>query len=111
MIRRPPVSTRTDTLFPYTTRFRSRQIGVETQIEPLVMLDQGDVGAFASRRARSVAGHLAFADAEPPSGESGLEVGDGLFEPGRGRSLARSEGRRVGKECVSTCRSRGSPHD
>src|SRR3546814_13088738 len=25
MIRRPPRSTRTDTLFPYTTRFRSRQ--------------------------------------------------------------------------------------
>src|SRR3546814_3014019 len=24
MIRRPPISTRTDTLFPYTTRFRSR---------------------------------------------------------------------------------------
>src|SRR3546814_19712852 len=24
MIRRPPTSTRTDTLFPYTTRFRSR---------------------------------------------------------------------------------------
>src|SRR3546814_11344231 len=28
MIRRPPRSTRTDTLFPYTTRFRShRQVG------------------------------------------------------------------------------------
>src|SRR3546814_20814230 len=26
MIRRPPRSTRTDTLFPYTTLFRSRQI-------------------------------------------------------------------------------------
>src|SRR3546814_14337050 len=26
-----------------------------------------------------------------------------------GRSLGRSEERRVGKECVSTCRSRGSP--
>src|SRR3546814_15422944 len=25
------------------------------------------------------------------------------------RAAARSEGRRVGKECVSTCRSRGSP--
>src|SRR3546814_11124755 len=24
MLRRPPISTRTDTLFPYTTRFRSR---------------------------------------------------------------------------------------
>src|SRR3546814_2215620 len=26
MIRRPPISTRTDTLFPYTTLFRSHQI-------------------------------------------------------------------------------------
>src|SRR3546814_720537 len=26
MIRRPPRSTRTDTLFPYTTRFRSQQV-------------------------------------------------------------------------------------
>src|SRR3546814_13539782 len=28
MIRRPPRSTRTDTLFPYTTRFRSRGCGI-----------------------------------------------------------------------------------
>src|SRR3546814_10113104 len=28
MIRRPPRSTRTDTLFPYTTLFRSRRLGV-----------------------------------------------------------------------------------
>src|SRR3546814_2703770 len=28
MIRRPPRSTRTDTLFPYTTLFRSRGLGV-----------------------------------------------------------------------------------
>src|SRR3546814_1339781 len=28
MIRRPPRSTRTDTLFPYTTLFRSRQIEI-----------------------------------------------------------------------------------
>src|SRR3546814_9419804 len=27
MIRRPPRSTRTDTLFPYTTLFRSKEIG------------------------------------------------------------------------------------
>src|SRR3546814_1591948 len=27
MIRRPPISTRTDTLFPYTTLFRSRRAG------------------------------------------------------------------------------------
>src|SRR3546814_18071365 len=28
MIRRPPRSTRTDTLFPYTTLFRSRRFGI-----------------------------------------------------------------------------------
>src|SRR3546814_6272472 len=28
MIRRPPRSTRTDTLFPYTTRFRSRTLAI-----------------------------------------------------------------------------------
>src|SRR3546814_19796081 len=30
MIRRPPVSTRTDTLFPYTTRFRSARLSTLT---------------------------------------------------------------------------------
>src|SRR3546814_2559926 len=33
MIRRPPISTRTDTLFPYTTLFRS---GSATELAPLV---------------------------------------------------------------------------
>src|SRR3546814_1125907 len=28
MLRRPPISTRTDTLFPYTTLFRSRDIDI-----------------------------------------------------------------------------------
>src|SRR3546814_5148474 len=37
MIRRPPRSTRTDTLFPYTTLFRSHQHG------------QGRLGDFAAR--------------------------------------------------------------
>src|SRR3546814_4651839 len=32
MIRRPPRSTRTDTLFPYTTLFRSRQLEASRQI-------------------------------------------------------------------------------
>src|SRR3546814_5950718 len=31
MIRRPPISTRTDTLFPYTTRFRSPPAGVRRE--------------------------------------------------------------------------------
>src|SRR3546814_11780017 len=39
MMRRPPRSTRTDTLFPYTTLFRSR-------------VEEGDIGARISRNAR-----------------------------------------------------------
>src|SRR3546814_8237318 len=34
MIRRPPRSTRTDTLFPYTTRFRSVEIGPAAEPAP-----------------------------------------------------------------------------
>src|SRR3546814_19789530 len=33
-----------------------------------------------------------------------------IREPGTARRAARSEERRVGKECVSTCRSRWSPY-
>src|SRR3546814_15680689 len=68
-IRRPPRSTRTDTLFPYTTLFRSsdRHLG---------------------RHHRLCGCRLC----------------------GDGRPADRSEERRVGKECVSTCRSRWSPY-
>src|SRR3546814_19053991 len=45
MIRRPPRSTRTDTLFPYTTLFRS-VIMVDFDI------DQADVPAFLAAMAR-----------------------------------------------------------
>src|SRR3546814_6447869 len=40
MIRRPPRSTRTDTLFPYTTLFRSRR-GVPVRL-PASLRQQGD---------------------------------------------------------------------
>src|SRR3546814_3866270 len=35
MIRRPPRSTRTDTLFPYTQLFRSRQADIGRQLDPV----------------------------------------------------------------------------
>src|SRR3546814_6898844 len=45
MIRRPPRSTRTDTLFPYTTLFRS------IAVDPHLVLDRaaGDAIAFTQR--------------------------------------------------------------
>src|SRR3546814_11576679 len=48
---------------------------------------------------------------EPEVKEDGTPTGYYLVTAGEGRRLAmRSEERRVGKECVSTCRSRWSPY-
>src|SRR3546814_6786761 len=43
MIRRPPRSTRTDTLFPYTTLFRSESGGRAAQARPDETENQGHV--------------------------------------------------------------------
>src|SRR3546814_5697977 len=50
MIRRPPRSTRTDTLFPYTTLFRSHP----GRPHQLVRIDGDEPAAAAHRRARSL---------------------------------------------------------
>src|SRR3546814_16672744 len=42
MIRRPPRSTRTDTLFPYTTLFRSPRLWDATAIRDLPVIDFAD---------------------------------------------------------------------
>src|SRR3546814_14342230 len=39
MIRHPPRSTRTDTLFPYTTLFRSRETPLKTRSHPRAVVD------------------------------------------------------------------------
>src|SRR3546814_16122845 len=49
MIRRPPRSTRTDTLFPYTTLFRSEIISRHLHHGPVAGLDEGDVGGLHPR--------------------------------------------------------------
>src|SRR3546814_16444605 len=49
MIRRPPRSTRTDTLFPYTTLFRSGSLG-ETLVELLVEREEA-LHVLRARRA------------------------------------------------------------
>src|SRR3546814_10797778 len=61
MIRRPPRSTRTDTLFPYTTLFRSLFLGVgdfatrARHVLFVATIDAGDaVGALAHRSAVAV---------------------------------------------------------
>src|SRR3546814_14741912 len=109
MIRRPPRSTRTDTLFPYTTLFRSGRLRrfagrIFELVERAARCVQPRLGLAAQRdetvqRRRLLWGQaLAVLDR--------LQIADTLSELRQG--LARSEERRVGKECVSTCRYRWS---
>src|SRR3546814_13196657 len=110
MIRRPPRSTRTDTLFPYTTLFRSlvrdRHCDVPAGGEMLadlaaepVDVDHGAPHAGLDQPVDAVIEQAAAGDGDQ---RLGCAVGQ--------RTQARSEERRVGTECVSTCRSRGSPY-
>src|SRR3546814_17559471 len=103
MIRRPPRSTRTDTLFPYTTLFRSDRGWV------LTLSGQSQLGLSSLIDA-------ATTDPQYPDVHAFLAIvffRNGLVQEASrelDRFDARSEERRVGKECVSTCRSRWSPY-
>src|SRR3546814_8441489 len=56
MIRRPPRSTRTDTLFPYTTLFRSGGVvGAEHSRLLLTVADGGEAGGIGAQRNQIVA--------------------------------------------------------
>src|SRR3546814_14730908 len=130
MIPRPPISTLTDTLVPYTTLFRSRlrpdhgryrlcrkrrrrphprcrsrSLCIQTHLRDEIYRDRGGIvqGPRSSLNASAakfdesdgVLFRLAGTDQVPVNA---VRVG-----------CLRSEERRVGKECVSTCRSRWSP--
>src|SRR3546814_6272661 len=77
MIRRPPISTRTDTLFPYTTLFRSHRVsGAAQLLEPgLLELDVLLVGHARLRGPPTRRDALAapVADRQP----EGVELGAG----------------------------------
>src|SRR3546814_5684425 len=97
MIRRPPRSTRTDTLFPYTTLFRS-------------LCGTGRKAGLAVRRARRIVGVGLQPAAPPPPGASRL-AGDAAspqrvrgaqmddLSPWRGRRGQR--GRRAALSCLA----------
>src|SRR3546814_4968749 len=157
MRRRPPRSTRTDTLFPYTTLFRSLRQWLSPWYLEIKFVHLAAVMAWlwstsvayvhyllpafhAWRRNPDDEGVIALRDwvmdrfdrgaviehiAFPIVMISGpllywvggwdrsatwlmikLLIVVGFFLP-----IERSEERRVGKECVSTCRSRWSPYD
>src|SRR3546814_21155519 len=127
MIRRPPRSTRTDTLFPYTTLFRAilglfaLGIAFESAIR---LVDPTDV-AFGEATIVAIIGlavnvvsaallagghHHGHDHEHGPSHAHGKDNNlRSAYMHVLADALTRSEERRVGKECVSTCRSRWSP--
>src|SRR3546814_19538192 len=121
MGRRPPTSTRSDTLLPYTTLFRSpiavpadRSRAVCGCLLPLVFaleewMDGLNDPIVPDSEARGLLAMLPAAF-RPYASLARFDRPIGwwlLFWPGAW--AVRSEERRVGKECVSTCRSRWSP--
>src|SRR3546814_19453314 len=111
MVRRPPISTRTYTLFPYTTLFRSKYD---------IVIDGGttehifDIACALFNCAKMVKlnGYIYH---DVPMNM--LNHGFFNFNPTllcdfyeANGFETRSEERRVGKECVSTCRSRWSAY-
>src|SRR3546814_16210927 len=130
MIRRPPRSTRTDTLFPYTTLFRSREHVLELlQLTDLVDLAIPRGGErlirFVAENARvpvikhyKGVCHLYVDAAADPAADTHLAVDGKLSRPGVCNALAtmlvhadiadkwlpRPDERSVGAEYVVPCR-------
>src|SRR3546814_13322605 len=125
MIRRPPRSTRTDTLFPYTTLFRSARyphpLGlVQLEGRPQFLLAPYSCARTRARlRGRARGG--AYGPSEPlaalleacrqaDSGHAGPQGLDGApWRPAPALWLRREDERRGGKECVSSGRTGGGP--
>src|SRR3546814_18151416 len=114
MRRRPPRSTRTDTLFPYTTLCRSGDLRLGVCVEAIEGQDRVTGVRLADGTVVSadlVIVGIGIVPAVEPLIAAGAEGGNGVLVDGHCQTtLPRSEERRVGKECVSTCRSRGAPY-
>src|SRR3546814_12991107 len=114
MIRRPPRSTRTDTLFPYTTLFRSI-----LQVRPGQGFGRGGGGPrppeFKPEDVAAIEKQVTGVTAVAPQAQTSVTAiynGNNWSTTINGTTDAyfqvqpRSEERRVGNECVSTCSSR-----
>src|SRR3546814_15870386 len=88
---------------------RFAMYGIGLAVEKQVALPKVKSVADAKMRtgATSVAGEI---DAYLPTILAAAGLGLWRFHPVPGHFTLRSEERRVGKECVSTCRSRWSPY-
>src|SRR3546814_8782192 len=95
MIRRPPRSTRTDTLFPYTTLFRSWRLGGQRR----TAFARRAYGISGALRARALRVERTVAFRELVSGRDGNRLRhDGDMRPvGTGRQGGVSAGDRQGR--------------
>src|SRR3546814_20964451 len=139
MIRRPPRSTRTDTLFPYTTLFRSRgdaqadaspeavqpdgQTGEGVQAQAIEPGDAPKPARNPRRRKAPVAdapdaeqaaagrprGRGARREENPESAKEPEQALAYLDNAAQISQRLRTEERSVGKACVSTCRTGWGP--
>src|SRR3546814_17655641 len=105
MLRCPPRSTRTDPLFPYSTLFRSSQSAITRVIrcvpDQIILTSGPRNGLCLTLLALQAAGGRALIeDPGCPVMRNGLNLAGVEAVP------VRSEERRVGKACVSTCRTR-----
>src|SRR3546814_1442611 len=85
MIRRPPISTRTDTLFPYTTLFRSEAVDAGIVGDHRQALDSG----IAQRRDQRL-GNAAQAES---ADREGLVVGHRSIQGGVSAGIQLASGR------------------
>src|SRR3546814_15789288 len=103
MIRRPPRSTRTDTLFPYPTLFLVAQQSAPADCR----LDRAVVGLGAigqAARLRHIA-RLHSSSHRVQARAPAVQAACVAVQESPGETSRGSEERRVGQECVSTCRS------
>src|SRR3546814_15828328 len=119
MIRRPPRSTRTDTLFPYTTLFRSLFVKLcqfPGEGREHLAIDTTSAEWRAAAPGAELLG--LYRDDRYPQDIVMLRLTAGSRLPPQmidaaaappGLEIFRSDERQVGKECVSTCRSTGAP--
>src|SRR3546814_11564329 len=119
MIRRPPRSTRTDTLFPYTTLFRSQRIDVrlraflgDEHLRSPTRMEYSQARRSLNAPTAGTYPRVCACTAAPVI-VIGLRlpgvVSDGAAPVLPDRVQPRSAERRVGKGGVRTCKSRWSP--
>src|SRR3546814_19759353 len=122
MLRLPPRSTRTDTLFPDTTLFRSNDVGL-VGFDHEALHTGSDAGESIGRQRAVRAGSLGIFRIHDDGIALDAEVDEisdrAVRKKLAGKDFRRfqrtifrllSEAHRVGLECVRTCRSRWAPY-